>query len=88
MDDHVVNELYDNYALQSRIEIGGYSMTYYRDILNELFFDVDSVLDPTARRSYTMNEKPFSALHAENGFSYFSLRVIAPRSLWSGVTAR
>ena len=36
----------DNYALQSRIEIGGYSMTYYRDILNELFFDVDSVLDP------------------------------------------
>ena len=46
VDDHVVNELYDNYALQSRIEIGGYSMTYYRDILNELFFDVDSVLDP------------------------------------------
>lgn len=46
VDDHVVNELYDSYALQSRIEIGGYSMTYYRDILNELFFDVDSVLDP------------------------------------------
>ena len=46
VDDHVVNELYDDYALQSRIEIGGYSMTYYRDILNELFFDVDSVLDP------------------------------------------
>ena len=21
-------------------------MTYYRDLLNELFFDVDSVLDP------------------------------------------
>lgn len=46
VDNHVVNELYDDYALQSRIEIGGYSMTYYRDILNELFFDVDSVLDP------------------------------------------
>ncbi len=46
VDDHVVNELYDGYALQSRIEIGGYSMTYYRDTLNELFFDVDSVLDP------------------------------------------
>ena len=46
VDDHVVNELYEDYALQSRIEIGGYSMTYYRALLNELFFDVDSVLDP------------------------------------------
>ncbi len=33
----------------SRIEIGGYSMTYYRDILNERFFDVDSVFDAAGR---------------------------------------
>jgi len=49
VDDHVVNELYPAYALQSRIEIGGYSMTYYRDILNEKFFDVDSVFDAKGR---------------------------------------
>ncbi len=45
----VVNELYDDYALMSRIEIGGYSMTYYKDVLNELFFNVDEVFDDAGR---------------------------------------
>ena len=49
VDNKVVNELYDSYALQSRIEIGGYSMTYYRDILNEKFFNVDEVYDAAGR---------------------------------------
>ena len=49
VDSKVYNELNDDYALMSRIEIGGYSMTYYRDILNERFFDVDSVFDATGR---------------------------------------
>ena len=49
VDRRVVNELYPNYALQSRIEIGGYSMTYYRDLLNELFFRVDDVFDSAGR---------------------------------------
>ena len=49
VDDHVVNELYPDYALMSRIEIGGYSMTYFREILNEKFFDVDSVFDAAGR---------------------------------------
>ena len=49
VDDHVVNELYGSYALMSRIEIGGYSMTYYRDILNALFFNVDEVFDAEGR---------------------------------------
>ena len=47
VDDHVYNELNPDYALMSRIEIGGYSMTYYKDTLNALFFDVDSVFDAT-----------------------------------------
>ena len=49
VDSRVYNELNPDYALMSRIEIGGYSMTYYRDILNELFFDVDSVFDTAGR---------------------------------------
>ena len=49
VDDKVVNEIYDNYALMSRIEIGGYSMTHYQDILNALFFDVASVFDDENR---------------------------------------
>ena len=49
VDSRVYNELNPDYALMSRIEIGGYSMTYYRDILNELFFDVDSVFDAAGR---------------------------------------
>ena len=49
VDSKVYNELNDDYALMSRIEIGGYSMTYYRDILNERFFDVDSVFDAAGR---------------------------------------
>lgn len=49
VDDKVVNELYDDYALMSRIEIGGYSMTHYPNTLNELFFDVASVFDDENR---------------------------------------
>ena len=49
VDSKVYNELNPDYALMSRIEIGGYSMTYYRDILNELFFDVDQVFDAAGR---------------------------------------
>ena len=49
VDSKVYNELNDDYALMSRIEIGGYSMTYYRDLLNERFFDVDSVFDASGR---------------------------------------
>lgn len=49
VDSKVYNELNPDYALMSRIEIGGYSMTYYRDTLNELFFDVDSVFDADGR---------------------------------------
>lgn len=44
-----VNEVYDDYALMSRLEIGGYSMTYYRDVLNEHFFNVDKVFDAEGR---------------------------------------
>ncbi|MEG1633806.1 MAG: hypothetical protein RR314_07105 [Oscillospiraceae bacterium] len=47
VDGKVVNELYDDYALMSRIEIGGYSMTYYKNLLNEKFFNVDEVFDKT-----------------------------------------
>ena len=49
VDDHVVNELHDDYALMSRIEIGGYSMREFTDILNELFFNVDEVFDAAGR---------------------------------------
>lgn len=49
VDDKVVNELCGDYALMSRIEIGGYSMTYYRDLLNEKFFLVDTVYDAEGR---------------------------------------
>ena len=33
----------------SRIEIGGYSMREFTDILNELFFNVDEVFDAQDR---------------------------------------
>lgn len=49
VDRDVVNELHDDYALMSRIEIGGYSMTYYRDVLCEKFFNVDEVFDAAGR---------------------------------------
>lgn len=49
VDSKVYNELNPDYALMSRIEMGGYSMTYYTDLLNELFFDVDSVFDDAGR---------------------------------------
>ena len=49
VDSHVVNELYDSYALMSRIEIGGYSMRKYVPLLNELFFNVDEVFDAGGR---------------------------------------
>ena len=49
VDDHVVNELYDDYALMSRIEIGGYSLRKYTDVLNEKFFNTEGVLDETGR---------------------------------------
>jgi len=45
----IINELYDDYALMSRIEIGGYSMTYYTKLLNENFFNVDEVFDADSR---------------------------------------
>lgn len=49
VDNKVYNELNPDYALMSRIEIGGYSMTYYTDILNELFFNVSEVFDAEGR---------------------------------------
>ncbi len=49
VDDHVYNALYDDYALMSRIEMCGYSFTYYTAVLNEWFCDVDTVFDPAAR---------------------------------------
>lgn len=49
VDSKVYNELNPDYALMSRIEIGGYSMTYYRDTLNALFFNVDEVFDDAGR---------------------------------------
>jgi hypothetical protein len=49
VDSHVVNELYDDYALMSRIEIGGYSMRKYVPLLDELFFTVDEVFDAAGR---------------------------------------
>lgn len=49
VDDEIVNELYDDYALMSRIEIGGYSMRNYKKLLNENFFIVDDVFDKDGR---------------------------------------
>jgi len=49
VDNKVYNELNEDYALMSRIEIGGYSMTYYKNVLNELFFNVDEVFDDAGR---------------------------------------
>lgn len=49
VDDKVYNELNKDYALMSRIEIGGYSMTYYKETLNRLFFNVDEVFDAEGR---------------------------------------
>ena len=49
VSNEVVNELYDDYALMSRIEIGGYSMRNYKKLLNENFFNVDEVFDKGGR---------------------------------------
>lgn len=49
VDSRVINEVYDDYALMSRIEIGGYSMTYFKDTLNQHFFNVDEVFDAQGR---------------------------------------
>lgn len=49
VDNKVYNELNEDYALMSRIEIGGYSMTYYKETLNRLFFNVDEVFDDAGR---------------------------------------
>jgi hypothetical protein len=49
VSNKIVNELYDDYALMSRIEIGGYSMTYFTNLLNENFFNVDEVFDVDGR---------------------------------------
>lgn len=49
VDNKVYNELNEDYALMSRIEIGGYSMTYYKDTLNRLFFNVNEVFDEAGR---------------------------------------
>ena len=45
----IENELYDDYALMTRIEISGYSMTYYKQLLNDKFFNVDEVFDAEGR---------------------------------------
>lgn len=47
VDSKIYNELNPDYALMSRIEIGGYSMTYWPDFLTEHFFNVDEVFDYT-----------------------------------------
>lgn len=49
VSNQIINELYDDYALMSRVEIGGYSMTYYKKVLNENFFNVDDVFDAAVR---------------------------------------
>ena len=49
VDDEFINETYDDYALMSRIEIGGYSMSHFQDLLNENFFNVDEVFDAAGR---------------------------------------
>ncbi|MBQ4651663.1 MAG: hypothetical protein IJB78_02970 [Oscillospiraceae bacterium] len=49
VDNKVYNELNRDYALMSRIEIGGYSMTYYKETLDKLFFNVDEVFDKEGR---------------------------------------
>lgn len=49
VDNKVYNELNQDYALMSRIEIGGYSMTYYKETLDKLFFNVDEVFDKEGR---------------------------------------
>ena len=38
-------ELYDNYALMSRVEMGGYSYVWYKDYITEHLFDVSKVRD-------------------------------------------
>lgn len=53
VDDHIVNELYDDYVLMSRIEIGGYSMRNFVPLLDELFFNVSDVFDYTGRPPLT-----------------------------------
>jgi hypothetical protein len=42
---HQDTRVFDTHALMSRIEIGGYSMTWWKDTLNKYFFDVPSVMD-------------------------------------------
>ena len=49
VDDKVYNEVNEDYFLMSRIEISGYSMTYYSDLLNEMFFNVDDAFDRQGR---------------------------------------
>ena len=49
VDDHVVNELNGDHALMSRIEIGGYSLRKYKELLREYFFEPDDVLDTAGR---------------------------------------
>lgn len=49
VDSVVYNELNPDYALMSRIEMSGYSMTYYKDTLNKFFYNVDEVFDKKGR---------------------------------------
>lgn len=44
-----VNEVHDAYGLMSRIEIGGYAMTHFKDVLNKYYFNVDEVYDAAGR---------------------------------------
>ncbi|MFA5407508.1 MAG: hypothetical protein WC343_01925 [Bacilli bacterium] len=37
--------VYEKYALMGRIEMSGYSYTYYKNYLNKYLFDVDKVMD-------------------------------------------
>ena len=45
VDDKYINEVFPAYALMSRVEIGGYALSMYTDLLNRDFFDVASVKD-------------------------------------------
>ena len=47
--DDVINAVYPDYALMSRVEICGYSFTYFTDTLNEWFCNVDEVFDASRR---------------------------------------
>ena len=45
----------ENHVIMGRIEFGGIAMMWFRDILNNSFFDVESVIHPQRPRSTTLD---------------------------------